>query len=159
LTALNDALFLAMSYLRNARGRPILVVFTDGVDNASWVDEEQLLESARLSEVVVYAIRAETAVDVSRRAGPLSAGGSSGESVATLDALTRLTGGRSIGASQGEVYARAFEEIVAEVNTRYVLAFTPPDDARPGWHELRVKVRGVLDADVRARAGYFLPGE
>lgn len=159
LTALNDALFLTTSYLRTARGRPILVVFTDGVDNASWVDEATVLESARLSEVVVYAVEAEAALDASRSAGNLVAGGHSARSLAMLDELTRLTGGRSVESARGEAVSAAFEEILSEVSARYFLVFTPPADAQPGWHELRVKVKGVRDSGVRARAGYFLPFE
>lgn len=154
-TALNDALFLTMSYLRKGRGRPILVVFTDGVDNASWIDEQAVLESARLSEVVVYAVKAEAAVDP-QRAGTL-VGGNSGRSLVMLEELTRMTGGRSVDVAPGASFSEAFEEILSEVSTRHIVALTPPIDSEPGWHELRVKVKGTRDVEVRARAGYFAP--
>ena len=63
-TALNDALFLTMTYLRNAQGRPILLVFSDGMDNASWARGDDVLQAGRANEVVVYAVKEIARVEV-----------------------------------------------------------------------------------------------
>ncbi len=151
-TALQDAVFLAITYLRNARGRPILVIFTDGIDNASWIDEPAILESARFSEAVVYNVMARA-----EGAGVLEAGGSSGRSVAMLKDLATVTGGRTLQADKPEEVLEAVNTVLSEVSTLHVLSFSPGAGAKPGWHELQVKVKGVRDADVRTRAGYFRP--
>jgi VWFA-related protein len=154
-TALNDALLLSMIYLRGARGRPLLVAFTDGIDNASWIVEEALLSSARATEAVVFAVKAGVTIDAPVK-GPIAPGGSSGRSAAMLDELTRRTGGRTLEAGRTEAVGEAFRRILSDVETRYVLAFTPGPGAAPGWHELRVTVEGVRDVEVRARQGYFM---
>jgi hypothetical protein len=50
-----------------------------------------------------------------------------------------------------ESFTQAFDEF----RTSYVLRYTYEGPARPGWHELAVRVtrRGMYD--VRARQGYF----
>ena len=156
-TALDDALFLTMTYLRNARGRPIMLVFSDGVDNASWIGEEAVLQAARASEVVVYAVKADVGEHLSQTGGALDPGGSSGLSSRMLDELTELTGGRSVAASRPDAIGEAFQGILSEVSARYLLVFSPDENASPGWHELRVRVGGGGGVAVRARKGYYVP--
>ena len=156
-TALNDALLLTMAYLRTARGRPILVIFSDGIDNASWIREEAVLQAARANEVVVYAVKAEVGEQLSQTGGSLVPGGNSGLSSATVDELTKLTGGRSLAAARTDEIAETFQEILSEVSARYLLVFSPAENNNPGWHELRVRIRGAGDVAVRARKGYYLP--
>lgn len=157
-TAFNDALFLTMTYLRNAKGRPILVAFTDGMDNASWIGAEAVVESARSSEAVIYAVKADVGT-AALVGGTVVPGGSSGRSAAMLDELTRMTGGLSLEAGRPDAISAAFQEVLSDVSTRYLLTFSPGANAKPGWHELRVRIGGVRDVEVRARAGYFMPSE
>ncbi|HXV62822.1 MAG TPA: VWA domain-containing protein [Vicinamibacteria bacterium] len=156
-TGLNDALFLALSYLRTGNGRPILVAFTDGMDNASWIREETVLESARAGEAVVYSVRADVGAQLAQVGGSLTPGGSAVRSSAMLEELARMSGGRTVEAARLESIAKTFEEILSEVSSRYLLSFSPRADGEPGWHRLRVDVKGVRDVEVRARAGYFAP--
>ncbi len=154
-TALNDALFLTMTYLRNAKGRPIMLVFSDGIDNASWIREEAVLQAARANEVVVYLVKADPTD--SQRGEELTPGGRSRVSSTMLEELTKLTGGRSVEAARPDAIADAFQQILSEVSTRYLLVFSPSENAGPGWHELRVRVRHAGEVAVRARKGYFAP--
>lgn len=158
-TALNDALFLTMTYLRNARGRPIMLVFSDGMDNASWARGDDVLQAARANEVVVYAVKADVGEQLSQTGGALAPGGSSGLSSRMLDELTELTGGRSVAASRPDAIGEAFQGILSEVSARYLLVFSPDENASPGWHELRVRVGGGGGGAVRARKGYYVPPE
>jgi VWFA-related protein len=156
-TALNDALFLSMAYLRNGRGRPILAIFSDGMDNASWTSEDVVIQSARANEVVVYWVQAAVGDAFPRAGAGLVPGGRSAPASAMLGELTKLTGGRSVSASQVEAVHDALQEILSEVTARYLLVFSPREDAKPGWHELQVRVKGVGDVEVRARKGYYIP--
>jgi hypothetical protein len=52
-----------------------------------------------------------------------------------------------------ELFTRALEEMRA----RYLLTYTPRAGSRPGWHELKVKVK-ASGADVTARPGYLVSG-
>ena len=48
-TALYDAIFSAVSLREQAAGRVVLLVFSDGVDTASWLDAAAAIESAALT--------------------------------------------------------------------------------------------------------------
>lgn len=148
-TAFSDAVYLTLQYLRGAEGRPLLIVFTDGEDNASWTSVDALLHAVRTSEVVVYAVQV-------RPRERLEAGGASARGTEVLEELTRLTGGRLVWADRQEELASVYQKILSEVSTRYLLVFTPESDARPGWHDVRLKVLGAGDVTIRARAGYVL---
>jgi Ca-activated chloride channel family protein len=153
-TALNDAIFLALGYLRGAAGRPMLVIFTDGNDNASWIREERLFEAVRGSEVVVYAVQSRTNAELQGIPDAQQAGADSDPGTQLLRKVTKLTGGRSMRAARMENLAETYHDILSEVSTRYLLVFSPPTPVRPGWHDLRVKARGARNVEVRARAGY-----
>ncbi len=56
-TALRDAVHLALELRPRDRSRPLMLVFTDGRDTASWLTEEAVLDSARRVGVVIHAVR------------------------------------------------------------------------------------------------------
>ncbi|MFQ5792752.1 MAG: VWA domain-containing protein, partial [Acidobacteriota bacterium] len=64
-TALNDALFAGLKLLEDVSGRPMLLVFTDGVDNASWLSESDLFAVSRASEAVIYAVGVQSRAGLS----------------------------------------------------------------------------------------------
>ena len=49
-----------------------------------------------------------------------------------------------------------FLKILFRVKNRYVLRFEPKGVTRPGWHELKVRLKGRR-ANIRARHGYYVP--
>ena len=66
--------------------------------------------------------------------------------------VAELSGGRLLEVSSDDDLAGAYQEVLEELRTRYVLSFTPNPEL-DGFVpiEVRVKRRGV---DVRARPGY-----
>lgn len=66
--------------------------------------------------------------------------------------VAELSGGRLVQSEDDRRLLAAYEEILEEMRSRYVLAFVP-DPAEPaGWRRLEVKVE---EANVRARTGYL----
>ncbi len=55
-TALRDAVFTGVQLADPRRGRPVLVVFSDGKDRVSWLSEEAVEEAARESEAAIYVV-------------------------------------------------------------------------------------------------------
>jgi len=72
--------------------------------------------------------------------------------------LARSTGGKNFSAvSLGEARA-AFAEVANEIGTQYSLGYYPSNKARDGqFRKITVQLRGVKDASVRAREGYYAP--
>jgi VWFA-related protein len=144
-TSMIDALFVGLER-RWGAGRPVLVLFSDGRDTSSWLENEDLLRAARESSTVVYVVR--TREDW---AGP----GESGPAY-LLRRVVESTGGSLWSSGSGPEIEAAFREVLETVNARYVLAYEPTGVSRAGRHriDLAVKRRGV---DVRARREYFVP--
>ncbi len=144
-TALWDGLILSLAALRTRSERPVLLIFTDAVDNLSWIREDDLRRAVRGSEALIYAIvapapRRSAAVRVSDDGSRL------------LRDLTSATGGRLLTIRSDEGLEEAFDEILAELRVRYVLAFTP-EPGREGYVPLEVRVNRPR-VQVRARDGY-----
>jgi VWFA-related protein len=140
-TALRDAVFAALAADVPGHRRSAVVVFSDGVDNASWLSEDAVEQAARRSPSVVYAVVSRPADHKTPTAQPL------------LARLARATGGR-VWESRDEDLRRTFLELLEHLRGRYLLTYTPPRPARAGWHDLEVRLRG-RKGDVLARPGYF----
>jgi VWFA-related protein len=133
-TSLRDAVHLALQLQPRDQTRPLMLVFTDGHDTASWLTEEAAIDSARRTGVVVHVVRVE--------------------SDSFLDKLTQMSGGRTWSATSDRQLQELFTKALDEMRARYLLTYTPKNVRRPGWHELKVKVKN--GGDVTARRGYFV---
>lgn len=146
-TALYDALTEGLDHLaRGSRPRKVLVVISDGGDNASQATLERVLTRARDSNAVIYTIGIFDDQDFDRNPG-------------VLKSLARTTGGeRFLPHSPGELL-QVCERIAREIRSGYTIGYVPPD--RDGaYHRVRVQIdpspsRG---STVRTRPGYFAAG-
>jgi VWFA-related protein len=134
-TALRDAVHLALQLQPRDLTRPLVLVFTDGHDTASWLTEDAAIDSARRAGVVIHAVRLE--------------------SDGFLDRLTQTSGGRTWSATSDRQLQELFTRALDEMRARYLLTFTPRGVDQPGWHELKVKLKNG-SADITARRGYFV---
>jgi VWFA-related protein len=134
-TSLRDAIHLALQLQPHDQTRPLVLVFTDGHDTASWLTEDAAIDSARRAGVVIHAVRLE--------------------SDAFLDKLTQISGGRSWSATSDRQLQDLFTKALDEMRARYLLSYTPRGVRQPGWHDLKVKLKSG-SADVTARRGYFV---
>ena len=134
-TSLRDAIHLALQLQPHDATRPLLLVFTDGHDTASWLTDDAVVDSARRAGVVIHAVRVE--------------------SDALLDRLTQISGGRTWSATSDRQLQELFTRALDEMRARYLLTYTPRRTSQTGWHELKVKLK-TGSADVTARRGYFV---
>jgi VWFA-related protein len=134
-TSLRDAVHLALQLQPHDQTRPLVLIFTDGHDTASWLTEDAAIDSARRAGVVIHAVRLESDV--------------------FLDKLTQISGGRSWSATSDRQLQDLFTRALDEMRARYLLTYTPRGVRQPGWHELKVKLKKG-GAHVTARRGYFV---
>ncbi|MBS1818397.1 MAG: VWA domain-containing protein [Acidobacteria bacterium] len=142
-TALYDALTDGLDHLERAEhARRVLVLVSDGGDNASTATLGAVLERARRSNVTLYAIGLYD--EDARDTNP-----------GVLKQLAEATGGtRFLPKSPGRMLA-ACQQIAREIRASYTVGYAPP--ARDGrYHHLRVEVTGSghQGLRVRTRPGY-----
>ena len=145
-TALFDALF-AGTQLASGRERTLIVLFTDGEDNASWFDAGQIRRVLEESNALLQTVGVV----------PLELRSSAAETphVRLLRQLAEVTGGRFWPAASPGGLASAFVAILDTMKTRYLLRFEPPPDAPSGRHELEVRLVG-RGGRVNCRKAYYL---
>jgi len=148
-TAMNDALYTALRLLEPGLARQVVVVFSDGRDNQSWLSDDAMVEAARRSDAVVYGV---TAFD---RAAPWRRDDRLPPEYEALGRAAETTGGRIWRETGPETLRRAFLAVLDEIRTRYVIAYYPTAPVQPGWHDVKVKLTRTR-GDVRTRAGYYV---
>ena len=159
-TSLNDAVYAGLALSESQESRSLVIVFSDGMDNSSWLAGATVERAARRADAVVYGVAVaagawaviDTGQGRSVQFQPQYLPGQTD----FLDAIASATGGRVIKADQTANLPKAFEEILQEFRTRYLITYSPASDAR-GWHTIDVKVKGRR-ADVKARRGYERTG-
>ena len=135
-TAVMDGAFVALMTTQAQPGRSLLVVCTDGYDTASWLTSDEVVEAARRSNAVIYAVTSADAGEQSE-----------------LKELTDATGGQTMQVASSGDLADTFRRVLSDFRSRYVLAFTPRDVEPGGAHRLDVRVKRP-NLTVKARPGY-----
>jgi VWFA-related protein len=152
-TALRDAAFAALALRTAEATRTLVLLFSDGLDTASILSEDRVIEIARRSDAIVYAIGIRQAP--ARRSGRgFRPSGDTPTDDRFLERLSRETAGRLLHAEQNRDIERTFARVLDEFNSRYVLGYTPRGVAGAGWHRLEVRLK-KRSGTVLARRGYF----
>jgi VWFA-related protein len=162
-TSMLDALYAAI-VLPGMKTRSLVVLFSDGQDNLSWLDEADVQQVAERSNALVHvvAIRPSEASGV-LEAEPPSAFTTLGQRQSWLEPqyirglrkIAEVTGGRLWWAESLSQLKSAFAAIAAAMNERYVLRYEPRGVKRSGWHRIEIELRGA-SGDVQARHGYWV---
>jgi Ca-activated chloride channel homolog len=147
-TAMREAISMSIDYLKEKgkNHKKVLLVVTDGNDNASTISLERLVDRARQNEVLIYSIGL---LDEEERREAKSA-------KRALNALTHESGGLSFyPKAVAEVDAIALQ-VAHEIRNQYTIAYSPLNEARDGsFRQIKVMVTGPGHPQVRTRTGYY----
>ena len=147
-TSLYDAVYLAAREgLESREGRKAMVIVSDGGNTTSSKDAHQALEAAQMADAVVYPVVVMPVIN--------SAGRNTGGEHA-LTFIAQGTGGTPFFPMLGAQLDRAFNDIISELRTQYLLGFYPHNVplTRDRYHRLTVRVKQP-DLQVSARGGYY----
>jgi Ca-activated chloride channel family protein len=159
-TALHDALY-AGAMLASGRGRSLLVLFTDGEDNLSWLGAGDVRRVLLESNVLVQAVGIVPEEGQTAPPGGLRPPGASprppaeAPNVRMLRHLAEVTGGRFWPAASPDRLGEAFLAILEAMKTRYILRIEPDPVRGEGLHELQVKLVR-RKGKVHCRKAYFV---
>jgi Ca-activated chloride channel homolog len=151
-TAMRDALRMSLDHIKEKakRDKKVLVVVTDGNDNASGVSLEHLVKAAQQSEVLVYAVGLLS--EEERREAK--------RAKRALDALTEATGGQAYYPKETADVDRIAHQVARDIRNQYILAYSPTNQTLDGsFRQLRVVVNGPNKPAVRTRSGYYATPE
>ena len=146
-TALRDAIDLAERYLvqHATRERKVLLVITDGNDNASTVSADRVRKEAARDDIAIYAIGLP-------QQNPSAAAHARRE----LDDLTESTGGLARHVATIDEADETAVELAREIRQQYTVAYSPVNATLDGsFRKIRVVVKAGERVAVRTRAGYF----
>lgn len=144
-TALFDSISQLAHSMETRPGKKVIVVLTDGGDNASVLNRQAATARARKAGIPIFAIAEGDALK-DRTAENL------------LRELAEATGGHAYKARQGKDIHAIFANIAGDLQNGYLLAFKPPaEENQTSWHELQVAVKtNERKLKIRARTGYRL---
>ncbi len=150
-TSLYDAIYLSISekMVNEPEGRRVMIVISDGDDNASRFSLTETLEMAQRNNVAVYTISTNSSANFETRAQR--------RGDETLETFAEETGGQAFFPLRIEQLAITFQNISEALRAQYTLTYVPTNLARDGsYREIRLDPIDD-DFEVKARSGYYAP--
>jgi Ca-activated chloride channel homolog len=143
--ALYNCLLLTVEDAARYTGRKVVVVFSNGPDNASLVPPEDVAELAQSTGTIIYMISTREA-----QLEPIS--------TAVFERMSKATGGKAYFARNWGDEKKAFAFIQEDLAHLYSLSYYPQPNPSAGWRTITVKLVGkdLQKYHVRTRAGYRL---
>lgn len=151
-TAMRDAVNMSLDYMKQEakKDKKVLLVITDGNDNASGSTLEKLVMRANQTDTVVYAIGLFTEEEKREAAKARRA----------LNELTNTTGGLAFYPKDVSEVQSLAVEIAHDIRNQYTIAYTPTIQALDGsYRQIKVTADGPGKPVVRTRSGYYATPE
>jgi len=141
--ALYNALLLALRDAAKVPGRKVVVVFSNGPDNASMLAPDDVRAVAEDEGIPIYVISTS---EVNK--DPISSG--------VFRRLSQRTGGKAYWAKTWQKQVEAFENIREDLGNSYTVTYYPQPNPNEGFRKIAVEI--VSDPGkkyrVRTRPGY-----
>ncbi len=141
--ALYNALLLTVKDAGQFSGRKVVVVFSNGPDNASMVPPEDVAELAQSKGIPIYMISTREA-----KLEPVSS--------TVFQRMAAATGGAAYFAKTWRDQQKAFAAIRNDLAHLYTISYYPQANPNRGWRAITVKVLGERGKKlrIRTRDGY-----
>jgi Ca-activated chloride channel homolog len=144
-TAILDALAATGRLIAPLEGRHVIVLITDGFDEASAASYDDALKAVQASGSTVFAIGVGGVAGVSSR----------GEVM--MKRLATATGGRAFFPWRETELPDVHDRIASDVSKRYLITYTPSNQRIDGsWRPIELRT-AEASYKVRIKPGYFAP--
>lgn len=146
-TSLYDAILLGAEEVGRREGRRVMIVITDGGDTTSRSNFHAAMEAAHKNDAVIYSI---LVVPIENDAG---------RNIGGENALTQFatgTGGKVFRPALGAALDQAFDSILRDLRTQYLLGYYPKNVplTRNRFHSVKVDT-AKAGLRVQTRSGYY----
>jgi VWFA-related protein len=141
--ALYNSLLLALRDAAKVPGRKVIIVFSNGPDNASMVAPDDVRAVAEDEGIPIYVISTN---EVNK--DPISS--------AVFRRISARTGGRAYWAKSWQKQVEAFEAIREDLGNSYTVTYYPAPNPNEGFRKIAVEIVSDVGKKyrVRARPGY-----
>jgi Ca-activated chloride channel family protein len=141
--ALYNALLMTLKDAGQNTGRKVVVVFSNGPDNASMVPPEDVAELAQSKGIPIYMISTREA-----KLEPVSS--------TVFKRMSAATGGEAYFAKTWREQQKAFASIRNDLAHLYSVSYYPQPNPNRGWRTITVKLKGERTRKfrIRTRNGY-----
>jgi Ca-activated chloride channel homolog len=142
-SALYNSLLLTLRDAAKVPGRKVVIVFSNGPDNASMVAPDDVRAVAEDEGIPIYVISTN---EVSK--DPISSN--------IFKRISSNTGGKSYFAKTWQKQVEAFESIREDLGNSYTVTYYPQPNPNEGFRKIRVELtsEAAKKFKVRARPGY-----
>lgn len=155
-TALYNALYIAFNEFKKERARSVeevrrqaVVLLSDGEDTSSVVSFDLVLDEAKRSEVMTYAIGLRPKEPGASRAW--------NEAEFVLRTIATETGGRSYVVEDARRLSEIYTQIAQELANQYTVGYISRNQKKDGmWRKITVQMTKA-ETLARTKAGYFAP--
>ena len=159
-TALLDGIIKAAEYLRDADGRRVIVIVSDGEDTISDATFEETLKAAQAANCQVYVVKTkdfENFKQTGQRVGNANIRALAAER--RMQDITAQTGGAVYSPIDERELDQAFNQISAELAQQYILSYYPEDKTadKGEFRTISLAVKSRQNLTVRTRKGYYIP--
>jgi Ca-activated chloride channel family protein len=147
-TAMRDAIRLSAEHLKQGakRDKKVILVVTDGNDNASVTSLEALVRQAQQDDILIYAIGLLT--DEDKREAK--------KAQRALNLLVESTGGQVFYPKDVSEVERIAHQVAHDIRNQYTIAYTPTNTALDGsFRKIKVNVKAPGSPTARTRNGYY----
>ena len=145
-TALHDAISHGLQYVtRGMHDRRVLVVLSDGGDNASTTTFAEALRQTQVSNAVIYTIALVDPLDHEAKPG-------------RLKQLAEVSGGEAFEPHETSEIPAILQHIARDIRNMYTIGYVPSRTGGAGLHRIRVTASAANGAAlrVRTRQGYVV---
>lgn len=143
-TALYDAIAYCIKLLKSITGRNIIILFSDGEDNSSYIDPYTLIKKAEKSNSVVYSIGKKMVAYEDNQYQEL------------LRKISTSSGGMTFFFEQVEDIEYVYQKIRRDIRAKYILQFSPKDDKkRRRFRKITIKLKDRKKYIIRTIKGYY----
>jgi Ca-activated chloride channel family protein len=141
--ALYNGLLLALRDAARVPGRKVIIVFSNGPDNASMIAPDDVRAVAEDDGIPIYVISTN---DVSK--DPMSSN--------VFKRISTNTGGKAYFAKTWQKQVEAFESIREDLGNSYTITYYPQPNPNEGFRKINVEIVSDIGKKyrVRARPGY-----
>jgi VWFA-related protein len=149
-TALFDAISDSLLRLRDASGRRVLVVMTDGRDEnnpgtgpGSRRTLNDAVKELKESGATVFTIGLGTNIDA-----------------AALERLATMSGGRALFPQDVDQLRGEFQRVIEDLRRRYVVGFTSSHLKHDGaWRDVSIRLKSAPEVTIQSSGGYQAPAK